>query len=102
MNTLWYYNCCFLFKLYVFSHYSEKPETLSEELGLEGEKPSSEEQLKLKWESLNHEFNNKQRLLQKALEQEQLVAIFNFSMCFLCQRSYHNTNYSMCIANELS
>ncbi|XP_068533204.1 nesprin-1 isoform X9 [Anas acuta] len=51
---------------------SEKPETLSEELGLEGEKPSSEEQLKLKWESLNHEFNNKQRLLQKALEQEQL------------------------------
>ncbi|KFQ93584.1 Nesprin-1, partial [Nipponia nippon] len=51
---------------------SEKPDTLSEELGLEGEKPSPEEQMKMKWESLNQEFNTKQRLLQKALEQEQL------------------------------
>ncbi|XP_059684163.1 nesprin-1-like [Gavia stellata] len=51
---------------------SEKPDTLSEELRLEGEKPSSEEQMKMKWESLNQEFNTKQRLLQKALEQEQL------------------------------
>ncbi|KAM6272871.1 nesprin-1 isoform 2-T2 [Spheniscus humboldti] len=50
---------------------SEKPDTLSEELGLEGEKPSSEEQMKMKWESLNQEFNTKQQLLQKALEQEQ-------------------------------
>ncbi|PKU40578.1 nesprin-1 isoform x1 [Limosa lapponica baueri] len=54
---------------------SEKPDTLSEELGLEGEKPSSEEQMKMKWESLNQEFNTKQRLLQKALEQEQLVIL---------------------------
>ncbi|XP_049657213.1 nesprin-1 isoform X17 [Accipiter gentilis] len=51
---------------------SEKPDTLSEELGLEGEKPSPEEQMKVKWESLNQEFNTKQRLLQKTLEQEQL------------------------------
>uniref|UniRef100_A0A8B9PAT5 KASH domain-containing protein n=1 Tax=Apteryx owenii TaxID=8824 RepID=A0A8B9PAT5_APTOW len=52
---------------------SEKPDTLSEELGLEGEKPSAEEQMKMKWESLNQEFNTKQRLLQKTLEQEQLL-----------------------------
>ncbi|KAM6126873.1 nesprin-1-like [Pterocles gutturalis] len=52
---------------------SEKLDTLSEELGLEGEKPSSEEQMKVKWESLKQEFNTKQRLLQKALEQEQLA-----------------------------
>ncbi|XP_010123998.1 PREDICTED: LOW QUALITY PROTEIN: nesprin-1-like, partial [Chlamydotis macqueenii] len=51
---------------------SEKPDRLSEELDLEGEKPSSEEQMKVKWESLNQEFNAKQRLVQKALEQEQL------------------------------
>ncbi|NXF38127.1 SYNE1 protein, partial [Nyctibius bracteatus] len=51
---------------------SEKPDTLSEELGLEGKKLSSEEQRKMKWESLNQEFNTKQRLLQKALEQEQV------------------------------
>ncbi|XP_009867463.1 PREDICTED: nesprin-1, partial [Apaloderma vittatum] len=51
---------------------SVKPDTLSEELGLEGEKASPEEQMKVKWESLNQEFSTKQRLLQKALEQEQL------------------------------
>ncbi|KAM4679141.1 nesprin-1 isoform 4-T5 [Amazona ochrocephala] len=51
---------------------SEKPNKLSEELVLEGEKPSSEEQMKVKWESLNQEFHTKQRLLQKALGQEQL------------------------------
>ncbi|RMC12933.1 hypothetical protein DUI87_10460 [Hirundo rustica rustica] len=52
---------------------SEKPDVLSEELVLEGEKPSSEEQMKRKWESLNQEFSTKQRLLQKALEKEQLA-----------------------------
>ncbi|NXT73431.1 SYNE1 protein, partial [Zapornia atra] len=51
---------------------SEKTDTISEELALEGEKPSPEEQMKMKWESLNQEFNTKQRLLQKAMEQEQL------------------------------
>ncbi|XP_068007808.1 nesprin-1 isoform X2 [Melanerpes formicivorus] len=51
---------------------SEKPDSLSRELVLEGEKPLSEEEMKMKWESLNQEFNTKQRLLQKALEQEQL------------------------------
>lgn len=81
--------------------FSEKPDTLSEELGLEGEKPSSEEQMKMKWESLNQEFNTKQRLLQKALEQEQLVAIFNFSLHFLCESSCHNMRYGMCIADAL-
>lgn len=81
--------------------FSEKPDTLSEELRLEGEKPSSEEQMKMKWESLNQEFNTKQRLLQKALEQEQLVAIFNFSLHFLYESSCHNMRYSMCIAVAL-
>ncbi|KAJ7400746.1 hypothetical protein BTVI_102513 [Pitangus sulphuratus] len=52
---------------------SGKPDTLSEELVLEGEKPSFEEQMKRKWESLNQEFSTKQRLLQKALEKEQLA-----------------------------
>ena len=52
---------------------SEKPEKLSEELCLEGEKSSPEQQLKIKWESLNHKFNTKQKLLQKTLEQEQLL-----------------------------
>ncbi|XP_033368639.1 nesprin-1 isoform X3 [Parus major] len=52
---------------------SEKPDVLSEELTLEVEKPSSEEQMKRKWESLNQEFSTKQRLLQKALEKEQLL-----------------------------
>ncbi|XP_027759675.1 nesprin-1 isoform X4 [Empidonax traillii] len=51
---------------------SGKPDILSEELVLEGEKPSFEEQMKRKWESLNQEFSTKQRLLQKALEKEQL------------------------------
>ncbi|NWI93355.1 SYNE1 protein, partial [Pitta sordida] len=51
---------------------SEKPDTLSEELILEGEQPSFEEQMKRKWESLNQEFSTKQKLLQKALEKEQL------------------------------
>ncbi|XP_071405405.1 nesprin-1 isoform X2 [Pithys albifrons albifrons] len=51
---------------------SEKPDVLSEELVLEGEKPSFEEQMKRKWETLNQEFSTKQRLLQKALEKEQL------------------------------
>lgn len=68
---------------------------------MEGEKPSSEEQMKVKWESLNQEFNTKQRLLQKALEQEQPVAIFNFSSRFLYENSYHNTRlqymHSRCI-----
>lgn len=54
-----------------FFIFSEKPDVLSEEL--EGEKPSSEEQMKRKWESLNQEFSTKQRLLQKTLEKEQLV-----------------------------
>lgn len=68
---------------------------------MEGEKPSSEEQMKVKWESLNQEFNTKQRLLQKTLEQEQPVAIFNFSSRFLYESSYHNTRlqyvHSRCI-----
>jgi len=66
----------------VYSHYSEKPEKLSEELCLEGEKSSPEQQLKIKWESLNHKFNTKQKLLQKTLEQEQLVIIFNSPRVF--------------------
>uniref|UniRef100_A0A8C8SFJ9 Spectrin repeat containing nuclear envelope protein 1 n=1 Tax=Pelusios castaneus TaxID=367368 RepID=A0A8C8SFJ9_9SAUR len=50
---------------------SEKPDVLSQELGLEGEKPSAEDQMKMKWESLHQEFSTKQRLLQNALEQEE-------------------------------
>lgn len=79
--------------------FSEKPDTLSEELGLEGEKPSPEEQMKVRWESLNQEFNTKQRLLQKALEQEQLVTIFNTSLHFFRESSHDNTRYSMYIGD---
>lgn len=56
---------------FIFSHDSKKPDVLSEELGLEGEKPSAEDQMKMKWESLHQEFSIKQKLLQNALEQEQ-------------------------------
>lgn len=75
--------------------FSEKPDVLSEELVLEGEKPSSEEQMKRKWESLNQEFSTKQRLLQKALEKEQLVAFLNFSFNFLFESSCYNKRYNM-------
>uniref|UniRef100_A0ACB8GBS4 Nesprin-1 n=1 Tax=Sphaerodactylus townsendi TaxID=933632 RepID=A0ACB8GBS4_9SAUR len=50
---------------------SKKPDVLSEELGLEGEKPSAKDQMKMKWESLNQEFIIKHKFLQNALEQEQ-------------------------------
>lgn len=55
---------------------------LSQELGLEGENPSAEDQMRMKWESLHQEFSTKQRLLQNALEQEeaQPVAGFNVSV----------------------
>lgn len=48
---------------------------------MEGEKPSAEDQMKKKWESLHQKFSTKQKLLQSALEQEQEqpVTIHNFS-----------------------
>lgn len=90
-----------MLNLYASSLSSEKPDTLSEELVLEGEKPSSEEQMKVKWESLNQEFRTKQRLLQKVLGQEQLVAIFNVSLHFLYESSCHSMRYSMFIEDIL-
>ncbi|KAM6459267.1 nesprin-1-like [Liasis olivaceus] len=56
---------------------SRKPDTLTEELSLEGEKPSVEDQMKMKWESLNQEFSIKHRLLQNALEQEQKQPVYS-------------------------
>ncbi|KAM7172376.1 nesprin-1 isoform 3-T4 [Macrochelys suwanniensis] len=56
---------------------SGKPDVLSQELGLEGETPSAEDQMKMKWESLHQEFNTKQRLLQNALEQEEAQPLYN-------------------------
>lgn len=49
----------------------EKPDVLSQELGMEGEKSSTEDQMRMKWESLHQEFSTKQKLLQNVLEQEQ-------------------------------
>ncbi|XP_077205606.1 nesprin-1 isoform X11 [Paroedura picta] len=58
---------------------SKKPDLLSEELGLEGEKPSAEDHMKMKWESLHQEFNIKHKLLQNALEQEQDQPVYSRS-----------------------
>uniref|UniRef100_A0A8C6V408 KASH domain-containing protein n=1 Tax=Naja naja TaxID=35670 RepID=A0A8C6V408_NAJNA len=60
-----------------------KPDKLTEELSLEGEKPSNEDQMKMKWESLNQEFSIKHRLLQNVLEQEQEQSVSNLSELFL-------------------
>ncbi|XP_060128741.1 nesprin-1 isoform X4 [Zootoca vivipara] len=54
-----------------------KPDVLTEELSLEGEKPSAEDQMKMKWESLYQEFSIKHRLLQNALEQEQEQPLYS-------------------------
>ncbi|XP_013912844.1 PREDICTED: nesprin-1-like [Thamnophis sirtalis] len=62
---------------------SKNPDKLTEELSLEGEKPSSEDQMKMKWESLNQEFSIKHRLLQNALEQEQDQSVSNLLELFL-------------------
>ncbi|XP_076782867.1 nesprin-1 isoform X4 [Arvicanthis niloticus] len=49
----------------------EKPDVLSQELGMEGAKSFVEDQMRVKWESLHQEFSAKQKLLQNVLEQEQ-------------------------------
>ncbi|XP_045150652.1 nesprin-1 [Echinops telfairi] len=49
----------------------ERADALAQKLGLEGEKPSTEEQMRMRWESLRQEFSTKQGLLQSVLEQEQ-------------------------------
>ncbi|KAJ1153130.1 hypothetical protein NDU88_005893, partial [Pleurodeles waltl] len=54
-----------------------RPDALSRELGLEGENPSLKGQMTLKWESLLQELSTKERLLQKALEQEQEQPIYS-------------------------
>uniref|UniRef100_A0A8C5RH19 Spectrin repeat containing nuclear envelope protein 1 n=1 Tax=Laticauda laticaudata TaxID=8630 RepID=A0A8C5RH19_LATLA len=57
----------------------KKPDKLTEELSLEGEKPSNKDQMKMKWESLNQEFCIKHRLLQNVLEQEQEQSVYSRS-----------------------
>ncbi|XP_008578910.1 PREDICTED: nesprin-1 isoform X2 [Galeopterus variegatus] len=54
----------------------EKPDMLSQELGMEGEKSSAEDQMRMKWESLHQEFSTKQKLLQNVLEQEQEQVLY--------------------------
>ncbi|XP_075410476.1 nesprin-1-like isoform X2 [Tenrec ecaudatus] len=54
----------------------EKADVLSQKLGLEGEKPSTEEQMRMKWESLHQEFSTKQKLLQNVLAQEQEPMVY--------------------------
>ncbi|XP_061480140.1 nesprin-1 isoform X3 [Rhineura floridana] len=58
-------------------HPNRKPDVLTHELGLEGEKPSAEDQMKMKWESLHQEFSIKHKLLQNALEQEQEQPLYS-------------------------
>nr|XP_020142857.1 nesprin-1 isoform X3 [Microcebus murinus] len=55
----------------------EKPDVLSQELGMEGEKSSVEDQMRMKWESLHQEFSTKQKLLQNVLEQEQEQVLYS-------------------------
>nr|XP_045014662.1 nesprin-1 isoform X2 [Jaculus jaculus] len=55
----------------------EKHDVLSQELGMEGEKSSAEDQMRMKWESLHQEFSTKQRLLQNVLEQEQEQVLYS-------------------------
>ncbi|XP_045400548.1 nesprin-1 isoform X2 [Lemur catta] len=55
----------------------EKPDVLSQELGMEGEKSSMEDQMRMKWESLHQEFSTKQKLLQNVLEQEQEQMLYS-------------------------
>ncbi|XP_049759928.1 nesprin-1 isoform X14 [Elephas maximus indicus] len=55
----------------------EKPDVLCQELGMEGEKSSTEDQMRMKWESLHQEFSTKQKLLQNVLEQEQEQVLYS-------------------------
>ncbi|KAM9666884.1 nesprin-1 isoform 11-T14 [Trichechus inunguis] len=55
----------------------EKPDVLSQELGMEGEESSTEDQMRMKWESLHQEFSTKQKLLQNVLEQEQEQVLYS-------------------------
>jgi len=55
----------------------EKPDVLSQELGMEGEKSAAEDQMRMKWESLHQEFSTKQKLLQNVLEQEQEQVLYS-------------------------
>ncbi|XP_021076993.1 nesprin-1 isoform X10 [Mus pahari] len=55
----------------------EKPDVLSQELGMEGAKLCAEDQMRVKWESLHQEFSAKQKLLQNVLEQEQEQVLYS-------------------------
>ncbi|XP_055471872.1 nesprin-1 isoform X4 [Psammomys obesus] len=55
----------------------EKPDVLSQELGMEGAKSFAEDQMRMKWESLHQEFSTKQKLLQNVVEQEQEQALYS-------------------------
>ncbi|CAJ0917394.1 unnamed protein product [Ranitomeya imitator] len=56
---------------------SDGPDSLSRELGLEGVKPTSPDQMRKKWETLHQELCTKEKLVQNALQQEQEQPIFN-------------------------
>ncbi|XP_073413788.1 nesprin-1 isoform X2 [Dendrobates tinctorius] len=59
------------------SNISDGPDSLSRELGLEGVKPTSPDQMRKKWETLHQELCTKEKLVQNALQQEQEQPIFN-------------------------
>ncbi|PIO02913.1 hypothetical protein AB205_0113040, partial [Aquarana catesbeiana] len=56
---------------------SDGPDSLSRELGLEGVKPKSQDQMKMRWESLHQELSTKEKLIHSALQQEQEQPIFS-------------------------
>ncbi|XP_022415225.1 nesprin-1 isoform X17 [Delphinapterus leucas] len=55
----------------------EKPDVLSQELGMEGQKSPAEDQMRMKWESLHQEFSTKQKLLQNVLQHEQEQVLYS-------------------------
>ncbi|XP_075718991.1 nesprin-1 isoform X3 [Rhinoderma darwinii] len=59
------------------SNISERPDSLSRELGLEGVKPTSQNLMRKKWKTLHQELCTKEKLVQNALQQEQEQPIFN-------------------------
>ncbi|XP_063773938.1 nesprin-1 isoform X14 [Pseudophryne corroboree] len=60
-----------------WSNVSDGPDTLSRELGLEGMKPTSQDQMRMKWESLHQELSTKEKLMHNALQQEQEQPFFS-------------------------
>lgn len=50
---------------------------------MEEERSTTEEQMRMKWESLHQEFSTKQKLLQNVLEQEQEQLVSNILLFYI-------------------